>query len=318
MKKTTTLETPKKALKSKRHSYLRDDLTLLAMAIPAIAIVSIFSYMPMYGIILAFKNYSVKLGINGSPWNGLSNFEFFFKSNDLYRVLRNTLGLNFMFIIVGMIANISFALMMFEVKKAREVKFYQTVAILPTFISWVAASFMIYGLLDNKKGMINQLIMSLGGEAIKFYSKPELWPLILLLVTLWHSVGYGSIIYYACLMGTDNNLFEAAELDGANKLQRIRYVSIPQLIPIVTLKLIMSVGGIFRSDFGLFYNVTRNLGTLYKTTDVIDTYVYRALMEQGSVGLSSAVGLFQSVVCLVCILLTNKIVKTITPENALF
>ena len=223
-----------------------------------------------------------------------------------------------MFIISSISCSVAFALMMFEVKKAREVKTYQTISILPTFISWVATSYMVYGLLDNKKGLINQLIMGFGGEAIKFYSRAEWWPLILLLVTLWHGVGYGSIIYYASLMGTDTNLFEAAELDGANKAQQIRYISIPQLVPIITLRLIMSVGGIFRSDFGLFYNVTRNMGMLYKTTDVIDTYVYRALMEQGSIGLSSAVGLFQSVVCLITILITNRIVKAITPENALF
>lgn len=307
----------KKATLAKR-SFLRDDINLFIMALPAIAVVLVFSYLPMYGIILAFKNYHVQKGIWGSDWVGLKNFEFFFKSNDLFRVLRNTLGLNFLFIISSITCSVCFALMMFEVKKAREVKLYQTISILPTFISWVAVSYMVYGLLDNKKGMINQLIMALGGDAIKFYSEPNWWPVILLLVTLWHGVGYGSIIYYAALMGTDNNLFEAAELDGANKLQRIRYISIPQLVPIVTLRLIMAVGGIFRSDFGLFYNVTRNIGTLYKTTDVIDTYVYRALMEQGSIGLSSAVGLFQSVVCLICILITNKIVKTITPENALF
>ena len=301
-----------------KKSFLRDDINLFLMAIPAITVVLVFSYLPMYGIVLAFKNYNVQKGIWGSDWVGLKNFAFFFKSNDLYRVLRNTLGLNLLFIFFSISCAVCFALMMFEVKKAREVKFYQTISILPTFISWVATSYMVYGLLDNKKGMVNQLIVSLGGEAIKFYSEPNWWPLILLLVTLWHGVGYGSIIYYAALMGTDTNLFEAAELDGASKLQQIRYVSIPQLVPIVTLRLIMAVGGIFRSDFGLFYNVTRNVGTLYKTTDVIDTYVYRALMEQGSIGLSSAVGLFQSVVCLVCILITNKIVKIITPENALF
>lgn len=299
-------------------SFLRDDISLFAMAIPAIAVVTIFSYLPMYGIVLAFKNYNVTKGIWGSEWVGLKNFEFFFTSNDLFRVLRNTLGLNFMFIISSIACSVTFALLMFEVKKKWEVKTYQTIAILPTFISWVATSYMVYGLLDNKKGLINQLIVSMGGEAIKFYSEAQYWPVILLLVTLWHGVGYGSIIYYAALMGTDTNLFEAAELDGASKIQQVRYISIPQLVPIITLRFIMSIGGIFRSDFGLFYNIPRNIGVLFKTTDVIDTYVYRALMEQGSIGLSSAVGLFQSVVCLITLLIANKIVKAITPENALF
>jgi len=179
-------------------------------------------------------------------------------------------------------------------------------------------SYMVYGLLENNKGMINRIIQLFGGEGINWYESPGYWPVILLIVSQWHSVGMGSIIYYAALLGTDTDLYEAADIDGASKWQKIWNVSIPQLIPIITIRTIMSVGNIFRSDFGLFYNVTRDIGVLYKTTDVIDTYVYRALMEQGSIGMSSAVGLFQSVVCFITLVITNKIAGKISPENTLF
>ena len=302
----------------KKKSYLKDDIQLLFMISPALILLAIFSYWPMYGLILSFKNYKVTDGIWGSKWVGLKNFEFFFKSNDLFRVLRNTLGLNFMFIFVGLAASVGFALLMFEVKKARHVKIYQTVSILPNFISWVAVSFMVYGLLEFNRGMINHIIRNFGGEGIKFYEEAGWWPMILLVVNLWHSVGMGSIIYYAGLLSSDQELYEAADIDGATKVQKIWYVSIPQLIPIMTIRTIMSVGSIFRSDFGMFYNVPRNIGALYKTTDVIDTYVYRALMELGNIGMSSAVGMFQSVVCFVTLLIANNLAGKISPENTLF
>lgn len=304
--------------KPKKKSYLKDDLQLLAMFSPVLILLAVFSYWPMYGLILSFKNYKVADGIWGSEWVGFKNFEFFFTSNDLFRVLRNTLGLNFLFIFAGLAVAVAFALLMFEVKKAKHVKLYQTVSILPNFISWVAVSFMVYGLLEYNRGMINRIIRSFGGEGIKFYEEAGWWPMILLVVNLWHSVGMGSIIYYAALLSADQELYEAADIDGASKMQKIWYVSIPQLIPIMTIKTIMSVGNIFRSDFGMFYNVPRNIGALYKTTDVIDTYVYRALMDLGNIGMSSAVGMFQSVVCFITLIITNKIAGKISPENTLF
>lgn len=303
---------------SKKKIYLKDEIQLLFMISPALILLAIFAYWPMYGLILSFKNYKVTDGIWGSEWVGLKNFEFFFMSNDLFRILRNTLVLNFLFIFAGVVASVGFALLMFEVKKARHVKIYQTVSILPNFISWVAVSFMVYGLLEYNRGMFNHIIRNFGGEGIKFYEEAAWWPMILLIVHLWHSVGMGSIIYYAALLSADQELYEAADIDGATKLQKIWYVSIPQLIPIIAIRTIMSVGNIFRSDFGMFYNVPRNIGALYKTTDVIDTYVYRALMEVGNIGMSSAVGMFQSVVCLVTLLIANKLVGKISPENTLF
>lgn len=302
----------------KRRKGFLDNFQLFTLSIPTLVLLAIFSYWPMFGIVLAFKSYKASRGIWGSPWIGLKNFEFFFTSQDMWRVLRNTLGLNFMFIFANIICAVIFALLMFEVKKAIHVKAYQSVALLPSFLSWVAVSYLTYALLEPSKGIINKVIEAVGGEGVSWYSKPEYWPIILLIVELWKGVGYASIIYYAALMGIDGSLFDAANVDGASKLQTIWYVTLPELIPIITIRFIMSVGGIFRSDFGLFYNVTRNLGSLYPTTDVIDTYVYRALMENNNIGMSSAVGLFQSTVCLIMLLTVNAIVRKVNPENSLF
>ena len=293
---------------------MKDNFELTTFALPTIILLGIFSYWPMFGIVLAFKNFKVTKGIFGSPWVGFKNFEFFFTSQDAWRVTRNTLGLNFMFIVVGIISSVIFALIMFEVKKAIHVKMYQTVSILPHFLSWVVVAYIVYALLDPTKGVVNRIF----GLSIDWYSEAGYWPGILLITRIWHGIGIGSIIYYAALMGVDSELFEAAEIDGAGKLAKIWNVSIPQIIPVIIIMLILDIGKIFRADFGLFYNVTRDVGRLYSTTDVIDTYVFRALMTDGNIGMSSAVGLFQSLVCFVMILLTNWIVKKIEPDNSLF
>lgn len=302
----------------KKLTYFKDNLQIIIMALPALILTAVFSYWPMYGIILAFKDYSYRGGIWGSKWVGLKNFEFFFKSDDMWRVLRNTLGLNFMFIGLCLVASVAFALLLFELRKPGHVKVYQTISILPYFISWVVVSYMVYALLDHNNGMVNRILSQLGLEPVAWYAKPNAWPAILAVVKLWQSTGMGCIIYYAALMGMDSQLMEAAELDGASKWQRTRFVALPHLVPIITIRTIMNIGGIFRSDFGLFYNVTLDQGALYPATDVIDTYVYRALMGMGNVGMSTAVGLFQSVVCFATLMLTNAVVKKVSPENTLF
>ena len=298
--------------------HARDNIFLTALSLPAMILLFLFNYMPMYGIILAFKSYKASKGIWGSPWVGLKNFEFLFKSEDLMRILTNTIFLNALFIIASLVAAVSFALLMYEVRKAWQVKMFQTVAILPHFMSWVVCSFMVYSLLEHNHGLVNQLLSLVGINGMKWYSDPKVWPAILCIVTVWHSTGLTSIIYYASLISMDKEIIEAAEIDGASKLQKIRYISIPHLTPIITIRTIMAIGNIFRSDFGLFYNIPRNLGILYPTTDVIDTYVYRALMDNRNYGMSAAASFFQSVVCLVLLLAVNAIVKKINPENALF
>lgn len=289
------------------------------LAFPAFALLAVFAYLPMFGIVLAFKNYKVPKGLWGSDWVDplFKNFEFFLKSPDAARIIKNTLGLNLLFIFVGIFCSVVFALLLYEVKKGYQVKVYQTFAILPYFLSWVAVSYIVYALLEPTKGIINQLLVKLGGKGIAWYTEAKYWPWILLLVKIWHQVGLSCIVYYAALMGIDSELYEAADMDGATKFQKAIHISIPQLIPIITIMTLLDIGKIFRADFGLFYNVTRNMGELYSTTDVMDTYVYRAITT-GNLSMSSAASLIQSVVCLVTILISNAVVKKVNPDNSLF
>ncbi|AEE97810.1 ABC transporter permease [Mahella australiensis] len=291
---------------------------LLLLSAPAVILLFIFNYMPIYGIILAFKNYRYDLGIMGSQWVGFDNFEFFFKSQDAWRVTRNTVGLNALFIFVGLFCAVAFALMMFELRNRMAVKTYQTVFILPSFLSWVVVGYMTYAFLNPSLGILNKVLEMLGKESISWYTEPSYWPMILVIVHIWKVVGTDSIIYYAGLMGIDKELFEAARIDGANRWQITTRISLPSLAPLITIMTILAIGRIFRADFGMFYNLTMDSGMLYSTTDVIDTYVYRALKSLGDVGMSSAVGLYQSVVGFVLVMVTNAIVKRIEPDNALF
>ena len=288
------------------------------LALPSALYIFVFSYIPMYGVILAFKNFDARLGFFKSPWVGLKNFEFFFKSQDAWRVTRNTLVLNSIFIITSTICAVIFALLMFEVVKQVHIKIYQTIAILPMFISWVIVGYIVYSFLQTDTGVINRCLENFGFKPVSWYSEPNKWPVILTITNIWKNVGFAGIIYYASLIGVSQDYYEAAEIDGANKLQTAWYLSIPSLIPIITILTILSIGAIFRADFGMFYNVTRNIGTLYPTTDVVDTYVFRALTKSGSIGMSAAVGLFQSIVGFVLIIVTNMVVKKIEPDNSIF
>ena len=296
----------------------RDNLTFLSMCLPVILQLLIFCYLPMCGIIIAFQDFNSRDGMFGSKFVGFKHFEFFFKSQDAWRITRNTVGMNLIFIFLGLIFAVVFALMLYEVKRRMFVKTYQTILILPNFISWVIVSYMVYALLNPAQGVVNNLLEQFGQKPIAWYSQSKYWPYILAFSSLWKKVGIDCIIYYAALMGINNEYYEAAELDGATKLQQIRYISIPFLMPIVTILTILAIGGIFRADFGLFYQLSRNSGALYETTDVIDTYVFRALKGSGEIGMSAAIGLFQSVVGFVLILCTNFAVKKINPENSLF
>lgn len=298
---------------------VKENAELGALALPAIILVTLFSYLPMFGIVLAFKNFKVTKGIFGSDWADpiYKNFQFFLTSKDAPQIIRNTLGLNLLFIFFSILCAVIFALLLYEVKKPWQIKTYQTFSILPCFLSWVAVGYIVYGLLEPTKGILNQIIEFFGGEGISWYTEPKYWPTILVVVNVWHNVGLNCIMYYAALMGIDNQLFEAAEMDGASKFRRIWHISLPHLVPIVTIKGLMDIGQIFRADFGLFYNVTRNMGELYAVTDVMDTYVFRSL-RSGNIGMSSASSVIQSVVCFITIIVANKIVKKISPENALF
>ncbi|MBC8059921.1 MAG: sugar ABC transporter permease [Clostridiaceae bacterium] len=304
--------------KKRNSGKFKDQLEFLAMCAPASILLLIFSYLPMIGLILPFKEFRYDVGIFSSKWVGLKNFNFFFSSSDAFRITRNTIGLNFLFIITGTVVAIGIALMLFEIKNKHHIKIYQTLTILPNFISYVVAGYITYSLFNPVYGVLNHLLTSIHLAPVQWYSEPNLWPGILTLTNLWKGVGMASIIYYAALMGIDSEYFEAAAIDGASKFKATIYITLPFLVPLVTILTILSIGGIFRSDFGLFYQITRNIGLLYSTTDVIDTYIFRALKTVGDFNMASAVGLYQALVGFVLVMVTNKIVKKISPDSSLF
>lgn len=308
----------KKTKASKGKMRFKNDLEYIFMSLPAILLVFVFSYIPMFGVIIAFKNYRYDLGIIGSKWVGLKNFEYFFKSNDAWRIASNTIVLNTIFIIVGLVSSVIFALLLFEIKNRIFIKTYQTVMILPHFLSWVVVGYIAYAFLNPSYGFINSALRGMGIPAIEWYSEPKFWPVILTLTSVWKHVGMSCIIYYAGLMGIDSEYFEAAELDGATKIQMMWHISIPSIKSLMIITTILALGNIFRADFGLFFQMTRDIGALYPTTDVIDTYVFRALRSVGDVGMSSAVGLFQSIVGFITINVANSIVKKLQSDSALF
>ena len=286
-------------------------------AIPLL-LIFVFSYLPMGGIIIAFKNYRYDKGIFGSDWVGFKNFEFFFESDAFARITYNTLFMNAVFIIIGLVSALTLAILLFEVKKRLTTKIFQTMLIVPNFISWVVAAYMVFALLSPRNGIVNVILSSMGMEKVDWYSKPDAWPWILAVAYVWKHAGMDSIIYYAALMGIDSSLFEAADIDGATKWKKIRYVIIPALVPLITILTILKIGSIFRADFGLFYQLPRNVGLLYSTTDVVDTYIFRTMRVTGNMGMSSAVGLLQSVVGFVLVMVTNYASKKIDPECGLF
>ncbi len=306
------------APRNKFWKVFRDNLELLLLTLPGIVLCFLFNYLPMFGVVVAFKKFNPIKGIWGSPWVGLENFEFFFTSNDAFRIIRNTLLYSFDYMIIGTICTVALALLMFNLTSNLSVKIYNTIMILPKFLSMVLIAFIVYALLNPASGVLNQIISALGGRNdIDWYAWPAAWPFILTIIHIWQVVGYGSILYYASLMGIDDALFEAADLDGATTWQKTIHISIPHLIPIIVIQTILAMGHIFSGDFGLHYQTTRDVGVLYPTTDIINTYTFRGLMNN-SIGPSSAMGLFQSVVGLVTVVTVNFIVRKISPENSLF
>lgn len=292
--------------------------TLCLMALPAVVLLFVMNYLPMTGVVLAFKQYRVDLGIFKSAWNGLKNFEFFFTSQDAWMILRNTIGINIITIILGIVVSVAIALLMNEITSRRMVKTYQTILFFPYFLSWIVVSNMLYAFLSPVYGMFNQWILAAGGEKVQWYSQPELWPLILILAGVWKGMGYSSVTYYATIMGIDSEYYEAARIDGANRWQMAISITIPFLKPIVIVNVLLQTGRILNADFGLFQFLPRSSPLLYNTTTVIDTYVFSALTTTGNVGMGTAVGLFQSFTGLILILIANWIARKVSPEHALF
>jgi len=293
--------------------------SLFLLAIPGLLYLLVNNYLPMFGIFIAFKEVDYSKGLWGSDWVGFKNFEFLFRTSDAYIMTRNTLLYNLAFIVIGTVVSIAMAILLYELKNRMSSKMFQSAILFPNLVSMVIVSYLVYAFLNSDSGLVNlSILRPLGLDEISWYSEPKYWPFILLITYLWKTAGYTTIVYFAFISGIDKSVYEAAKIDGAGKLRQIWSVTLPLLKPAVILMVLLAIGRIFNSDFGLFYQVPLNSGALYSTTQTIDTYVYRALMQMHDIGMSSAAGLYQSVVGFVLVIVANKLVKKADPDNALF
>ena len=305
-------------LKMKKGSSFKQILPFWLMSLPALIYMIIFNYLPMFGVVLAFKDYNYASGITGSPWVGFKYFKYFFTSNDAVRVLRNTILYNLVFLVlIGLFFGMLLAILLYEIRSKFANKLYQTAMLIPFFLSYVIVAAIAYMFLSPSSGFLNTVLKQFGANPVKWYSVPKYWPFILIFIETWKQAGLASLYFYASLLTIDTSLFEAASLDGAGRLRQIWYVSLPELKPMACITIIMRLGQILGSDFGLFYQVPMDQGALYSTTDVLSTYLLRGL-QGGSISATAAVGLFQSVVGLVLVLASNAVIKKISPENAMF
>ena len=310
---------------SGRFSKAKKTLMLLTMVAPGALWLLLLRYLPMGGIILAFKNYKIypkdPTFLNNlihSKWVGLDNFKFLFTTGDSWVMIRNTLAYNIVFIILGMIIPVAFAIMMSELSKKFVAKTYQTLMFFPYFLSWVVVSYFLNAFIDAQYGLIPMAQRAAGETAVSWYTTPGPWPYIILFANLWKNVGYSTVLYLAAITGIDQTQYEAAAIDGASKWQQILHVTLPNLRTMIAILFILNVGKIFNADFGLFWNVPMQNGALFSVTQVIDTYIYRVLMNTGNIGQSTAAGLLQNIVGFICIIGANAVVKKIDSDSTLF
>ena len=304
--------------KTKKKSLFKRQIPLYIMTIPGVIYLIINNYMPMCGLFIAFKNIDYSKGIWGSDWVGLENFKYLFKTDAAFIMTRNTILYNLVFIVLGTICGVAVGILLSELNGKIRSRLYQTLILLPYLLSWVIVAYIGYAFLSSDTGLINSLIKSLGGQPVSWYAEPMAWPFILTFVHIWKGIGYSAIIYLATIIGIDKTLYESAMVDGATKWQQIKSITLPLLKPTVIMMTIMSIGRMFYSDFGLFYQVPMNAGALYSTTQTIDTYVYRGLMQLNDISMASASGFYQSIVGFVLIIGANKLVKKYESGSALF
>lgn len=301
---------------SKRKSTLKKDLPLYLMMLPGFIYLIANNYLPMFGILIAFKKVNFSVGIFKSPWCGFENFEYLFKTKDAFIMIRNTVLYNLVWIALGLVIAVFIAICMAEISSRKAAKVIQPVICFPSMVSAVILSFIVYAFLSTTYGYLNTTIFQ--NNPINWYASAKYWPFILTIVHFWQNAGQSSIIYMASIGGIDKSLYESARLDGASKLKQIRYITLPMLRPMIILMLLMSIGRIFNSDFGLFYQVPLGSGLLSSTTQTIDTYVYRALLQLNNVSMSSAASVFQAIIGFVLVLASNLLVRVVDPDNSLF
>jgi putative aldouronate transport system permease protein len=291
---------------------------LLLMLLPAVTYFIVFSYLPMAGVVVAFKRFDYRGGIFRSPWIGFENFRFLFISGDIFRVIRNTVLYNAGFIIMNNTLQITVAIMLSDISGKYFKKVTQSVMFLPYFISWVVVGTFVYNIFSYEFGFLNNLLKSLNLEPVNVYDKPWVWVFIIFFFAFWKNIGYGSVMYLAAIAGINREMYEAAEIDGCNIFQRIRYITLPSLIPTAIILVLLSIGNIFRGDFSMFYQIVGQNSLVYSHTDVIDTFVTRSLMQTREFGMTSAAGLIQSVLCFIIINLANLAVKKYDKGYALY
>ncbi|WP_433940460.1 ABC transporter permease [Paenibacillus lautus] len=288
------------------------------MVIPGMLYLLINNYLPMFGMMIAFKDVNFSKGIFQSDWVGLRNFKYLFTTSDAFIITRNTLLYNITWIIMGIVIAIFLAILLNEVRNKFFARFYQSMILIPQLVSIIIVSYLVYAVLSDTGFMNNTLLPLLGIDSISWYFEAKYWPVILTIVHMWKSIGFSVVIYFASIIGIDEEYYEAARLDGASKWQQIKSITIPLIMPTIVMLLLLSIGKIFYSDFGLFYQVPMNSGPLYETTNVIDTYVYRGLLGLGDVGMSAAAGVYQSLVGFALVMLSNWLVRKFNKDNALF
>ena len=304
----------------RKKRFKKEDLPLYIMATPTVVWLVIFCYAPILGLVMAFQDLNITAGILGSPFVGLKNFRFLFATTDAWVITRNTVCYNVVFILLNMILSVLMALLLSELRSRIAAKGLQTIYMLPYFLSWAVVAIIVSSFLDRDYGLINRLMQTLGNQEgkVDYYTKRSLWPPLLVGINAWKGVGYQTVLYLAVISGISTEYYEAAVLDGANKRQQAWYITIPHLRLVISISIIMAMGSIFRGDFGLFYVVTTNTGRIYPVTDVIDTYIYRALINLKNVGMATASGMYQSVVGFILVLCVNAIVNRIDPDSAMF
>lgn len=297
---------------------LKQNKMLLLMVLPTTIWFLLFKYLPMFGLVIAFKDFDMRKGILSSDWIGLRNFEFLFRTSDAFVITRNTILYNFSFIFIGTVFYIMLAIILNELGNSLLNKVNRAFLIFPHFLSWVIVGYFSFAFLNADKGLINGILKLFNIEEINWYAEQKYWPIILFMCHIWKHMGYNSIVYFATIRGFSVEYYEAAKIDGANLRQQIYYITLPLLKPITTIMVLLAVGRIFYSDFGLFFMIPRNTGLLYPVTNVIDTYVYNGMISSGDFGMIGAAGFYQSIVGFLLVLLSNYVVKKLNPENSLF
>lgn len=320
MRKNVSVAEPKgPTLRKKKLLKIKSYWPVYLMMLPGLVYIFINNYMPMPGAIVAFKTYNARSGIYGSPWAGFKNFRYLFATQDAWVITRNTILYNLVFIAVNTMLAIVVAIVLSEMTARKLKKFTQSAILLPYLISWVIVSYLVFAFLSGENGFFNNTLLPLlGVEPKNWYMETKFWPFILIFASAWKSIGYNCIIYLSTILGIDKGYYEAAELDGASRWDKIRCITLPMLKPTVIIMTLLAVGRIFYSDFGLFYQVPMNTGALYSVTSTIDTYVYNGLMQLNNISMSAAAGLYQSLVGFILIISSNLLVKKLSPEDALF